>query len=86
MSATEKPMPQDFLRLCLERRVKVQVADNRELIGVLHGYDEHCNIVVGEANETFLVETEKGDVLRQTRVMDLLFVRGDRVITISPVQ
>lgn len=86
MSATEKPMPQDFLRLCLERRVKIQVADNRELVGVLHGYDEHCNIVVGDVNETFLVETEKGDVLRQTRVMDLLFVRGDRVITISPVQ
>ncbi|OHT02524.1 Sm protein [Tritrichomonas foetus] len=86
MSAAEKPMPQDFLRLCLERRVKVQILEGgRELVGVLQAYDEHCNIVLNEVNETSYMYDEKGTPLRTTRQMDLLFIRGERIVTISPV-
>lgn len=85
MSAAEKPMPLDFLRLCLERRVKVQIYEGgRELVGILQGYDEHCNIVLSEAFETYYVQDEKGAPLRTNRHIDLLFVRGERIVTISP--
>ena len=78
-------MPQDFLRLCMERRVKVQVFENRELVGVLHAYDEHCNIILNEVTETLTVPGQDGIPMKHTRNLDLLFIRGDRVITISPL-
>ncbi|KAK8878518.1 U4/U6-U5 snRNP complex subunit lsm3 [Tritrichomonas musculus] len=86
MSAAEKPMPLDYLRLCLERRVKVQILENgRELVGILQAYDEHCNIVLSEAFETYYIPDENGSPLRTNRHIDLLFVRGERIVTISPV-
>jgi U6 snRNA-associated Sm-like protein LSm3 len=80
----DQPMPQDYLRLCLETRVRVQVLDQRELIGILHAYDEHSNLVLGDTTESFPAVTPDGQFIRQSRPLDLLFVRGDRVITISP--
>jgi small nuclear ribonucleoprotein (snRNP)-like protein len=81
----DQPMPQDYLRLCLEKRVKVQTLDQRELIGVLHAYDEHSSLVLGDTAESFPCTTPDGQLTRQTRPLDLLFIRGDRVITISLV-
>lgn len=83
--ASEKPMPQDFLRLCLERRVKIQTTGDRELEGILHAYDEHCNLVVGDVRELH-IDSSTGTKMRYTRSFELLFVRGDRVVTISPVK
>lgn len=79
-------MPQDFLRLCLERRVRVQTIEvGRELVGVLQAFDEHCNIVLEDAFETFFVpDANNMELLRRTRNIDLLFVRGERIVTISP--
>lgn len=86
MSEAEKPMPLDYLRLCLERRVKVQIYEGgRELVGILQAYDEHCNIVLSEVFETYYVQDEKGSPLRTNRHIDLLFIRGERVSTVSPV-
>ena len=83
--ASEKPMPLDFLRLCLERRVKVQLHGDREVDGVLHAYDEHCNLVVGDVQE-ILVLTVDNKKMRKTRTFELLYIRGDRVVTISPLK
>lgn len=78
-------MPLDFLRLCLERRVKVQLNGDREVDGVLHAYDEHCNLVVGDVQE-ILVVTVDNKKMRKTRTFELLYIRGDRVVTISPLK
>jgi U6 snRNA-associated Sm-like protein LSm3 len=83
MSAT--PSPLDFLRVCLERRVKVQIVDSRELIGVMEGYDEHCNLLMSGITETLTVGDPTSGPLRHTRSIALLFIRGDRVITVSPL-
>jgi U6 snRNA-associated Sm-like protein LSm3 len=79
----EKPMPQDYLRLCLERHVKVQVLGEREITGVLHAFDEHSSLVIGDASETFPVLTPDSQTVRQTRPLDLVFVRGEQIITIA---
>jgi U6 snRNA-associated Sm-like protein LSm3 len=79
----EKPMPQDYLRLCLERRVKVQVLGEREIGGLLHAFDEHSSLIIGDASETFQILTPDNQIGRQTRLLDLVFVRGEQIITIA---
>lgn len=68
-------------------------------------YDSHCNLVLGEVEETIYVVEEEEDGTEQTRVWqecsasarsfsdnaqthkkqsEMLFVRGDSVVLISP--
>ncbi len=81
--------PLDLLRLSLDERVYVKCRNNRELRGKLHAYDQHLNMVLGEVEETVTVsevdeETEEEIVKKNTRNIDMLFVRGDVVILVSP--
>jgi small nuclear ribonucleoprotein (snRNP)-like protein len=78
------PTPWDFLRLLIERKVKVQILEDREIVGVMQGYDEHSNLVLSNLVETLLIRGADGQVARHSRSLDLLFIRGDRVITVSP--
>jgi U6 snRNA-associated Sm-like protein LSm3 len=91
MSAA-KTMPHDYLRVCLEKKVRVKIfghgfvglTDNRELVGYLHAYDEHYNLVVGDGIESVILVDQNGTLVKQTRDVGLVFVRADRVVTISP--
>lgn len=52
-------------------------------------YDQHLNMVLGEVEETVTTseidpETEEVIVKRSIRRVDMLFVRGDIVILVSP--
>ncbi|KAL8938458.1 MAG: hypothetical protein Q9216_003886 [Gyalolechia sp. 2 TL-2023] len=51
--------PLDLVRLSLDEIVFVKLRGDRELKGRLHAYDSHCNLVLGEVEETiYLVEDE----------------------------
>ncbi|RKF83461.1 putative U6 snRNA-associated Sm-like protein LSm3 [Golovinomyces cichoracearum] len=98
--------PLDLVRLCLDEVVFVKLRGDRELKGRLHAYDSHCNLVMGEVEETIYVTEEDEDeeevlkvfsdnelfqkphakTLPQTiqRKSEMLFVRGDSVVLISP--
>ncbi|POS86676.1 Sm-like ribonucleoprotein [Erysiphe pulchra] len=59
--------PLDLVRLCLDEVVFVKLRGDRELKGRLHAYDSHCNLVMGDVEETIYVveEDEEGqDVLK----------------------
>ena len=52
-------------------------------------YDQHLNMVLGEVEETVTTteidpETDESIVKRSIRRVDMLFVRGDIVILVSP--
>lgn len=79
-------MPQDFLRICLEKQVQVQLIDNRKLLGIFHAYDEHCNIILSDVVETLTILNQDGTPETHTRNLDLLFIRGDRILMISPTK
>ena len=86
MTTNEKPMPQDFLRLLILKRVKVTVLEDRELVGILHSYDEHCNIILGEVTESLMGLDSKGcRISVSDRNIELLFIRGDRIVSIAPL-
>jgi U6 snRNA-associated Sm-like protein LSm3 len=83
---TESPKPQDFLRVLINRRIRVQLLGHREMLGLMHGYDEHCNLLLSDVQDTVTVTGPDGARVRHTRAIDLLFIRGDRVITVSPAR
>ncbi|KAF2156608.1 Sm-like ribonucleoprotein [Myriangium duriaei CBS 260.36] len=79
--------PLDLVRLSLNEVIFVKLRGDRELQGRLHAYDSHCNLVLGDVQETiYLVDEE--DESEQVRVIkkqsEMLFVRGDSVVLISP--
>ncbi|KAL1954151.1 hypothetical protein VTO42DRAFT_1559 [Malbranchea cinnamomea] len=86
--ATSFSEPLDLVRLSLDEVVFVKLRGDRELKGRLHAYDSHCNLVLGEVEETIYIveEDETGEESIKTikKQEDMLFVRGDSVVLISP--
>ncbi|KAK0087208.1 hypothetical protein PV325_001577 [Microctonus aethiopoides] len=81
--------PLDLIRLSLDERIYVKMRNERELRGRLHAYDQHLNMVLGDAEETVTTveidEETYEEVYRTTkRNIPMLFVRGDGVILVSP--
>ncbi|MCJ1445007.1 MAG: U4/U6-U5 snRNP complex subunit lsm3 [Stictis urceolatum] len=80
--------PLDLVRLSLDEVVFVKLRGDRELKGRLHAYDSHCNLILGEVEETIYVvdedEDEQEDVKTIKKQSEMLFVRGDSVVLISP--
>ncbi|KAL2753004.1 hypothetical protein ACRALDRAFT_1065957 [Sodiomyces alcalophilus JCM 7366] len=86
--STHVSEPLDLVRLLLDEVVFVKLRGDRELKGRLHAYDSHCNLVLGEVEETIYVvddeEDESEEVKTVSRKSEMLFVRGDSVVLISP--
>ncbi|KAI2088123.1 U4/U6-U5 snRNP complex subunit lsm3 [Ophidiomyces ophidiicola] len=87
-SATSVSEPLDLVRLSLDEIVFVKLRGDRELRGRLHAYDSHCNLVLGEVEETIYIvdedENEQEIIKTIKRQEEMLFVRGDSVVLISP--
>ncbi|KAH6914823.1 hypothetical protein BKA70DRAFT_1419783 [Coprinopsis sp. MPI-PUGE-AT-0042] len=90
VAATGIQEPFDLIRLSLSERVFVKLRGDREVSGILHAYDGHMNLILSDVEETIMiVDTEnapngQGVVNVAKRKMDMLFVRGDGVILVSP--
>lgn len=87
MSTIETPL--DIIRLAIDEKVLVKCRGDRELRGRLHAFDQHLNMVLGEVEETVTSreideETEEEMIKSSKRNIDMLFVRGDIVILVSP--
>ncbi|PFH62294.1 hypothetical protein XA68_14289 [Ophiocordyceps unilateralis] len=83
--------PLDLVRLLLNEAVFVKLRGDRELKGKLHAYDSHCNLVLGEVEETIYAVDDDDDnsndndeIKTISRKSEMLFVRGDSVVLISP--
>ncbi|GAA5795310.1 hypothetical protein BDF21DRAFT_369079 [Thamnidium elegans] len=87
IGAVEEPL--DLVRLSLDERIYVKLRGDRELRGVLHAYDGHLNMVMGEVEETITIVDVNEETLEEVirtvkRSFEMLFVRGDGVILVSP--
>ncbi|KIX08316.1 uncharacterized protein Z518_02972 [Rhinocladiella mackenziei CBS 650.93] len=60
-AATSVSEPLDLVRLSLDEVVFVRLRGDRELKGRLHAYDSHCNLVLGEVEETIYIIEEEDD-------------------------
>lgn len=73
--------PLDMIRFQLDENVLVKLRGARELKGRLQGYDSHCNMVLSEAEEFIYADGGEPKVKKT----DMVFVRGDSVILINPL-
>lgn len=82
-TAAQQEEPLDLIRYQLDEFVLVKLRGAREMKGKLQGYDSHCNMVLSDAEETIFGEKEEDTVVKKT---EMVFVRGDSVILISPAE
>ncbi|KAF5212232.1 putative U4/U6-U5 snRNP complex subunit [Clavispora lusitaniae] len=80
-TGAQQEEPLDLIRYQLDESVLVKLRGAREMKGKLQGYDSHCNMVLSDAQETIYGENEEDTVVKKT---EMVFVRGDSVILISP--
>mmetsp|Transcript_8257 Transcript_8257/g.18462 ORF Transcript_8257/g.18462 Transcript_8257/m.18462 type:complete len:95 (+) Transcript_8257:87-371(+) len=87
LNVVEEPL--DLIRLSLDERVYVKCRGDRELRGRLHAYDQHLNMVLSEVEEIVFTKEEvegkaEPQIKSTRRGIDMVFVRGDSVILVSP--
>jgi small nuclear ribonucleoprotein len=69
--------PLDALNLARNKRVIVELKNQRRYVGTLRAFDIHINTVLEEAEEY----TNEGEMLRK---LGTVFIRGDTITIISP--
>lgn len=82
MSGVSEPL--DIIKLCLDEQIYVKLRGFREMKGKLHGYDSHCNMVLGDAIETiYSVDETTKEITSAKENHQMVFVRGDSVILVT---
>jgi len=74
MMETSRPL--DALNKSRNKRVIVELKNNKQYIGELKAFDIHINVVLENAEERV-----EGEIKRKIGVV---FIRGDTIILISP--
>ncbi len=72
----EAMRPLDALNKARDKRVIVELKNNKQYLGILKAFDIHINVVLEEAEER-----EAGEVKRK---LGCIFIRGDTITIISP--
>jgi len=63
------------------QRVIISTMDSRVLIGIVHGYDSQCNIVLVKCKERIFSSSRGVDIMEH----GMYIVRGDNVATIGEI-
>ena len=71
----DQPRPLDALNKSRDKRIIVELKNNKQYIGKLKSFDIHINVVLEDAEERV-----NGEV---TRKLGNLFIRGDTITVIS---
>ncbi|MBI1935697.1 small nuclear ribonucleoprotein [Candidatus Woesearchaeota archaeon] len=71
----EPARPLDALNKARDKRILVELKNNKQYIGKLKSFDIHINIVLEDAEER-----ANGEV---TRKLGVVFIRGDTITIIS---
>ncbi len=72
----EQSRPLDALNKSRNKRVIVELKNNKQYIGNLTAFDIHINVVLDDAEER-----ENGDLKKK---IGTVFIRGDTITVISP--
>jgi len=72
---SEAARPLDTLNKAKDKRVIVELKNNKQYIGALKAFDIHINVVLSDAEER-----EAGEVKRK---LGSVFIRGDTITIIS---
>lgn len=89
MEANPIEEPFDLIKINIDEQIRVKLRNNRELLGKLHAFDQHLNMILGNVEEcTSYIELDKEtleEIIKvRKRLVPMLFVRGDGIILVSP--
>ncbi|MBW3003861.1 small nuclear ribonucleoprotein [Candidatus Woesearchaeota archaeon] len=73
---TESVRPLDALNRSRDKRVIVELKNQKQFIGSLKAFDIHINVVLEDADEIV-----NGEIKRK---LGVVFIRGDTITIISP--
>lgn len=62
----------------LNYRMRIQLQDNRNLIGTLKGFDQHMNLVLADCEEIRRIKNRD-----EKRVVGFILLRGEHVVSLS---
>lgn len=62
----------------VNHRMKIQLQDNRNLIGTMKGFDQHMNLVLADCEE--FRRTKDGE---KKRVLGFVLLRGEHVVSMT---
>ncbi len=90
----EASRPLDTLNSARDKRVIVELKNNKQYLGKLKAFDIHINVVLEDAEENVEEVTEKevdgkkvqvktGNMVAK-RKLGVIFIRGDTITVISP--
>lgn len=68
--------PLDALNKSRDKKVLVELKNNKQFVGTLKAFDIHINVVLEDTEERVEGQT--------TRKLGTVFLRGDTIILISP--
>ena len=71
----EQARPLDALNRARDKRIIVELKNNKQYIGKLKSFDIHINIVIDDVEERM-----NGEMVRK---LNTLFIRGDTITVIS---
>ena len=72
----EVARPLDALNAARDKRVIIELKNNRQYVGKLKSFDIHINIVLEDAEEHV-----DGEIKRK---LGVVFIRGDTITIVSP--
>ena len=72
----QQSRPLDALNNARNKRVIVELKNNKQYVGSLKAFDIHINVVLEDAEERF-----NGEVKRK---LGTVFIRGDTITILSP--
>lgn len=76
--------PLDIIKQNLDEKIYVKLRGYREMVGKLHAYDSHCNMVLGDVVEKiFDLQEVTQELKSKEEKHTLVFVRGDSVILVT---
>jgi U6 snRNA-associated Sm-like protein LSm3 len=81
--------PTAMVASCIGKRVYLKCRNGRSVTGTLHATDEHYNMILTKVEETGPLDQiqEQAPASKTplvTRQIQMLFVRGDTVVAMSP--
>jgi U6 snRNA-associated Sm-like protein LSm5 len=75
-----KILPQELMAKCVDQRVWIIMKNDRELVGILKGYDVYVNMVLED-----ITEYEKNSRGQTTKVhLDKILLNGNNVAILVP--
>lgn len=81
---TTQELPTRYLIDCLNAKVRIRLVELQDVTGILHSFDVHNNVLLSDAEEHTLSKKTDGKIeVIASRSIGLLFIRGDRILTIS---